>query len=151
MHGRGKEIKIARESAFAGIHRKGESSLKKRTKQVILILILVGISIVLFVLGKGHNFLIDNKSITVDGKSFKAFEYLNVYIGADELLDIWEGDRVMSVGAGPWHKIKAEAVDENGKVLSTVEKSFSVGLDDYYVINIPLLFEDQPGWLTERK
>jgi len=60
---------------------------KRLIVQLLLILALVGVSVALFVIGKGHQLLIDNKRATIDGKRVEAYEWVNVYLDGAKKAD----------------------------------------------------------------
>jgi hypothetical protein len=123
---------------------------KRLIVQLILILALVGISAVLFVIGKGHQLLIDNKRATIDGVRVEAYEWVNVYVnGAKKPIEIEEEDRQLAKIAGPWHHIRIEIL-EDGKVAKTLEKRFTVGLQNSFLLSLQKMVEGKEDWLTPR-
>ena len=125
--------------------------MKKRTLYRVLALgCIVLLSIFLFWIGKGHTLLLDNKDVTIDGKSYAALNSLRVTINKQEPVALRSGMRKLpkNMVAGPWHTIKVEVLD-NKEVIKIVEKKFSLPLKDMFILNIPALLEDEPLWVQE--
>lgn len=130
-----------------------EKPKKKNTAvlvQLVLVLALIGVSAVLFVIGKGHQLLIDNKRVTIDGKRVEAYEWVNVYVnGAKKPIEIEEEDRQLAKIAGPWHSIRIEIL-QDGKVAKTFERRFTVGLENSFLLSLQKMVEGKEDWLTPR-
>ena len=123
---------------------------KRLIVQLLLILALVGVSVALFVIGKGHQLLIDNKRVTIDGKRVEAYEWVNVYLdGATKPIELEEDDRQMGKVSGPWHNIRIEIL-ENEKVVKTYERRFTVGLANSFILSIQKMVAEKDDWLTPR-
>jgi hypothetical protein len=123
---------------------------RRRIVQFCLILALIAFSAVLFVIGKGHQILIDNKRITVDGQRIDGYEWAYVYMnGAKKPIEVEEDFREQAKVSGPWHSIKVEIL-ENEKVVKTVERKFTLSLADSFILNLQLMVEEKEGWLKER-
>jgi len=123
---------------------------KRLIVQLILILALIGVSAVLFVVGKGHQLLIDNRRVTIDGKRVEAYESVYVYVnGAKKPIEIEEEDRQLAKIAGPWHSIRIEIL-QGGKVAKTFERRFTVGLENSFLLSLQKMVEGKDDWLTPR-
>jgi hypothetical protein len=108
------------------------------------------LAVILFWIGKGHNFLFDNKEITLNGKTYPALELIQVAIDGQDAIQVRSGMRkqIKSPVAGPWHTITVEVI-ENKAVTRMVTKKFSVNLAEMFVVNLPVLLEDDPQWIQE--
>lgn len=116
-----------------------------RSIALALIIILAG---VLFWIGKGHTLLLDNKDLTINGKTYPALSSVKVTVNQQESVQVRAGTRKMpkNMVAGPWHRITVDVL-ENDQVVRTIEKKFSLPLADMFVLNIPALVADDPNWI----
>lgn len=118
--------------------------------QLLLIVAVFGFSAFLFVIGKGHQILIDNKRVSIDGQTLSAYEWVNVYVdGVKKPVEVEEGDRGLAKVAGPWHKIRVEIL-ENGKIVKSYDRKFTVSLADSFILSVQLLVAEKDGWLIAR-
>ena len=116
--------------------------------RIVALFVVLILAVLLFVFGKGHTLLLDNKNIKIDDKSYKATHSLMVSVNGGEAISVKKGLRkgIPDMVAGPWHSIKVEVVDKN-TVIKTVEKKFSLSLNNMFVLSLPALSEDEPNWI----
>ena len=94
---------------------------------VIVYLLLIAI---VYVFGKGHTLLLDNKD-SEDG-SVKAFENVTVTVDNQDPIDFMSGDRDQAKLQAQWHKVKVEV---NGQ---TVEKKIKLPVgENMLLLSIP--------------
>jgi len=123
---------------LAGVNR------KRLVIRVALFLLIVAFGFCLFYIGKEHEVLLDNKSVEINGKSYKAAEYMKVTIDGndDKSMEFYADDRDVTKVSGPEHSIKVEIIDENTeKVLKSAERSFNFGKKSTLLISLPALVE----------
>ena len=126
--------------------------MSKRTIYRIAALFVVFIiAIGLFWIGRGHSFLVDNQKLTINSKTYQPVNAtLNVTINdAQPPVAVKYGQRkkMGDAVAGPWHTITVEVVGKNKAVEKTIEKRFSVPLDEMFLVSLPALLADDPNWL----
>ncbi|GAK52057.1 hypothetical protein U14_03304 [Candidatus Moduliflexus flocculans] len=125
--------------------------MSKRTLYRIAALLVVFIVAVgLFWIGRGHSFLVDNQKLTIHGTTFQPVNAtLNVSVNGQPLVAVKYGQRkkLGDAVAGPWHTITVEVVGKNKAVEKTIEKRFSVPLDEMFLVSLPALLADDPNWL----
>lgn len=93
--------------------------------------------VLLFVNGKGHVILIDNK----DAGAHAALEYVLVGVNGGEGVEYYAGDRDKASVKGQKHRLSIELEDG-----TKVEKSISVPLaEEMVLVSIPLLLADAEG------
>ena len=111
-----------------------------------LVIVLAGF---LFWIGKGHTLLLDNKEVKREGQKYKPERLVQVIINDQEPVEVKSGMRkaAKDVVAGPWHSIKIEVLDRQKNVVKTVEKKFSLSLDDMFVLSIPALLAEDANWI----
>ncbi|GAK60964.1 hypothetical protein U27_00862 [Candidatus Vecturithrix granuli] len=117
--------------------------------RLIALAFVVVLAVFLFWIGKGHTLLLDNKEIKRDGQKLKAERLVQVIINDQEPVEVKSGIRkaAKDVVAGPWHSIKIEVLDRQKNVVKTVEKKFSLGLNDMFVLSIPALLAENADWI----
>ena len=116
--------------------------------RVVALIVVLILAVLLFVFGKGHTLLLDNKNIKIDEKSYKATYSLMVSVNGEEAISVKKGLRkgMTDMVAGPWHSIKIDVLDKK-EIIKTVEKKFSLSLDNMFVLSLPALLEDSPNWI----
>ena len=117
--------------------------------RLIALAVVVVLAVLLFWIGKGHTLLLDNKEVKRDGQKYKAERLVQIIINDQEPVEVKSGMRkaAKDVVAGPWHSIKIEVLDRQKNVVKTVEKKFSLSLDDMFVLSIPVLLAEDANWI----
>lgn len=109
------------------------SAIKTRRliTRLVLIASLIGIAFLMYNVGKEYKILIDNESITVDGKNYEAFEYAKLTIdGREKKIEVYADDRLAETLVGSTHKFVLTVMNEDDeKVISTVERSIKLPSD----------------------
>ena len=109
------------------------SAIKTRRliTRLLLIASLIGIAFLMYNVGKEYKILLDNESITVDGKNYEAFEYATLQIdGREKKLEVYADDRLAETLVGSTHKFVLTVMNEDDeKVLATVERSIKLPSD----------------------
>lgn len=97
----------------------------------------VALLVLLFVNGKGHVILIDNK----DAGDREALEYVLVGVDGAEGVEYYAGDRDKASVKGQKHRLTIELEDG-----TKVEKAIAVPLtEEMVLVSIPLLLADAEG------
>ena len=120
---------------------------KRLVLRIALIILLIAFGFALFYIGKEHEVLFDNKSVEINGKSYKAAEYMKVTIDGkeDKSMEFYADDRDVMKMSGPEHSIKVEIIDEDTeKVIKSAERSFNFGTSSTLLISLPALAENAP-------
>lgn len=109
-------------------------------QRTIVLVLLVALGGVLFYVGREHRVFLDNKTIEVDGKTFKALEQVNVTIGRGEPIELLARDRDVVETVGPSFEVKVEILDSlGGDVERTLELTLTPGFGKDLLISLPLL------------
>lgn len=102
------------------------------------LVVYVVLLVVLFVTGKGHTLLIDNKD--AEG-GHPALEYAMIGVDGGEGVEYYSGDRDKAIVKGQKHRISVELEDG-----TKVEKEFVVPLtQEMVLVSVPLLLADAEG------
>ena len=104
-------------------------------QRLIIVTGLVALGFWLFYVGREHQILLDNKNVN----GLKALEQVNVSINGGELAELMPGDRDMRKAVGPEFEVKAEILDDNGEVVSTITKTVKIGCVKNMTISLPAL------------
>ena len=111
-------------------------------------------------IGKEYKILLDNESITIDGKKYEAFEYAVLAIDdREKKTEVYAEDRLAETLIGASHKFVLTVMNEDDeKVIATVERTvklpsdtarwmislaaFAGGAENIFVPN-PVFFEEE--------
>lgn len=103
---------------------------------IALILIL---SVILFLVGKSHTILVDNKTTTVDGLEYAALKLVEVSVNKAESLELTPRDRDKFEVTGQKHTVTVTYTDQWWEE-HTIVRTFSVPLmQDMVMILVPAL------------
>ena len=114
--------------------------------RTVLVLLLVGLGVVLFALGKEHQVFLDNKALAVGGAEVPALETVRVTVDGGEPLEFAADDRDVVQTRGLRAQVKLEILDGNGNVTKTVERSVSFSFEDRVMLSLPVLVQGGEGY-----
>lgn len=114
--------------------------------RTVLVLLLVGLGVVLFALGKEHQVFLDNKALAVGGAEVPALESVRVTVDGGEPLEFAADDRDVVQTRGLRAQVKLEVLDGNGNVTKTVERSVSFSFEDRVMLSLPVLVQGGEGY-----
>ena len=114
--------------------------------RTVLVLLLVGLGVVLFALGKEHQVFLDNKALAVGGAEVPALESVRVTVDGGEPLEFAADDRDVVQTRGLRAQVKLEVLDGNGNVTKTVERSVSFSFEDRVMLSLPALAAGDEGY-----
>jgi len=117
---------------------------RRNAVRLALLAVLVALGALLFLLGKEHQLFIDNQNVTVSGRELAPIESLRVSVAGGEPMEFMADDRDVTVVRGPRASIRVEVLDQDGKVLKTVDASLSFSFEDRAMISLPALVEGLP-------
>lgn len=107
-----------------------------------LILAYVLLMALVFVLGKSHTILVDNKD-SADG-SAPALDGILVSVDGQEPLELYAGDRDMVKVKGQRHRVSIEPVTGGDKIEAALDVPMG---EDMLLLSVPKLANRQPGFL----
>lgn len=116
----------------------------------VIVAILV-FSVFLFFIGRMHTILVDNKTVTVNGKEVKALQLVEVQVNKLDGLELAARDRDKFEVTGQTHKVTVIYTDSKWEE-HTISRKFKVPLmQDMVMILVPALVadpeSDQSLWL----
>ena len=119
--------------------------------QLVAVILILVLAVVMFVIGRQHTVLLDNKTIEHDGKSYPAFSIVEVKINKEDSIELAARDRDKADVMGQRHKITVTYTDKFFEEHEVV-KNFKVPIGyDMVLISIPALVADlgQSIWLQQ--
>ena len=106
---------------------------------------LVALSALLFYLGKGHTLILDNNTLTLDGKEYTSAEQVDVSVDGQEPESMGRAERAMAQVGGPRHTLTLVAGDRK------VEQRISIPTFlDTAQVSVPAILGGAPrsAWVT---
>ncbi|MDO5444035.1 MAG: hypothetical protein Q4F31_00250 [Eubacteriales bacterium] len=109
------------------------------------ILILLIISAVMLVIGRGHTIYLDNKKAEINGTQYDAYRKITVYVNGEKLAKLSAKDRGMAENMGQTFSMTLEYEKEKGDEAKTEEFTLKLPYNlDGIVVNLPALLEGVP-------
>ncbi len=120
--------------------------MKRRTVvRSVLLTGYAGLAALVFVLGRGHTILLDNKD--AGGGAIRAINGLVISVNGGEEIELYPGDRDKAVVVGQRHRVAVETMDGR-KVERTIR--LPIG-KDMLLLSIPMLVAGKEPILTPFK
>lgn len=120
--------------------------------RVAVILVLIAISAVMMVIGRGHTVYFDNVALDYNGTHYDTPYKVTVFVNGEQVAKLYEKERGMATWMGQNFKMKLEVVETKGGA----EETYSISLNlpysmDGIVLNLPALLQGLPeeAYLTE--
>lgn len=122
---------------------------RRHLYQLIAVVVVLLIGVIMFVIGKQHILLLDNKTLESNGKTYPAFSIVEVQVNRIESLELGPRDRDRADVRGQKHKITVRYTDRSFEEHEVVVK-FKVPLSQEMVlISLPALVggAEESVWL----
>ena len=114
--------------------------------------ILIAIAACMFVIGRGHTVYIDNKTIEMNGETYKAPYRVNVYVKGEQIARLAARERGMTTNIGQSFKMTLGVIEEKGGDEKMVDVSLKLPYNmDGIIVNVPAYLANLPQdvWMTE--
>ncbi len=122
-------------------------SARRRRIRVAFVIFIVLLASALFCGGRAHTLLPDNKTIEINGKTYRELSVVEVSIDSGKEKELLKKDRIMLEVAGQLHTITVTFPGPDGKE-KIIKKRFRLKLGEVmYLLSIPALIGDDEGWL----
>lgn len=124
--------------------------LKRRVIQLGVVIFVILLGVVMFIVGKEHTILLDNKDIESGGVAYGAFKIVEAQVNRGEKLELGPRDRDKAEVMGQRHKVTVTYTDKYYDE-HVVVKKFRVPISQRMVlVSLPALVAelDQAVWLT---
>jgi hypothetical protein len=99
-----------------------------------LVAVYVGLTLLVFIMGKGHTILVDNKDAE-DG-SVRAIDGVMVAVDRQEALELYAGDRDKAVVMGQVHTVSIEIIADGTKVARRIRLPLG---EEMLLLSVPKL------------
>lgn len=116
-----------------------------------VIAVVIALSALLMLIGRGHTIYVDNKTAEYGGQSYKSFDKVEVSIKGQDTAKLYPRERCMAPWIGQNFTMNLLITGEDGQ-----ETPYSVNLSlpyqiDGIILNIPALMAGLPeeAWLSE--
>ena len=119
--------------------------------RISLIVVLILIGNFLYIIGKEHKILIDNKDITVSDITYSAGTTYEVRVDNQEIGVIKKSERKVARVAGVSHKIVVEEIKDKVLTGEKYERIFKFKSNEGAVINIPAMINNANEWINKTK
>lgn len=119
--------------------------------QLAAILVLLLLAVLMYIVGRQHTILLDNKTIEHEGKTYQAFSIVEVEIDKEGAIELAARDRDKVDVMGQRHTITVVYTDDFYEEYELVKK-FKVPIGhDMVLVSIPALVGelDESVWLQE--
>lgn len=114
------------------------SSKKSLLFKLGALVILLGVAVLMFIIGRGHTVYFDNKPLEYQGKSVECPYKITVLVKGEQVAKLYEKERGMSTWIGQNFKMTLEIMETKGGEEVTREYSLKLPHNlDGIVINLP--------------
>ncbi len=127
------------------------SNISKRrwTIRLLIIAALVGIAFWMYDIGKEYNVLVDNETVTIDGKEYPTVEYADLVVDGDEKkpLSFEADDRLVQKMVGKGHTLRVNILkDDQETLVKTIERHIKLNVDTRaWMISLPAVVGEAPN------
>ena len=117
----------------------------QRTVALCLVAVL---SVLLFYYGREHQIFLDNRTIEVEGESFRALKFVNVTVNDSSPVELMPRDRDLVKAVGPSFSFKVEVMDDFGEeVEKVIEGKLRLGFAKDVMLSMPLMASDRDDYI----
>ena len=117
--------------------------------RLLLLAVLVGIAFLMYDIGKEYTVLIDNETVTIDGKEYPAVEYADLVVDGEEnkAISFEMDDRLIQKMVGNGHTLRVKILkDDQETVTGTVERHIKLNIDTKaWMISLPAIVGEAPN------
>ena len=116
------------------------------------VLVLIGIAVLMYFLGRGHTVYFDNKKLDYNGTTYDTPYKVEVYVGGERVAKLYDKERGSSICIGANFKMELKVTQEKGG--TETEETYSIKLPydkDGLIVNLPGLMAGLPedAWMSE--
>ena len=116
------------------------------------VLVLIGIAVLMYFLGRGHTVYFDNKKLDYNGTTYDTPYKVEVYVRGERVAKLYDKERGSSICIGANFKMELKVTQEKGG--TETEETYSIKLPydkDGVIVNLPGLMAGLPedAWMSE--
>ena len=122
-------------------------------QRITALCLIAALSTWLFYIGREHQVFLDNKTIEVEGQSFRALKFVRITVEPNSAknaspIELMPRDRDLVKVVGPSFHLKVEVMDEFGEeVERVIEKDLTPGFSKDMMLSMPLLAADRDDYI----
>ena len=116
------------------------------------VLVLIGIAVLMYFLGRGHTVYIDNKKLEYNGTTYDTPYKVEVYVGGERIAKLYDKERGASTCIGANFSMDLVVTQEKGGSEESYTYSIKLPYDkDGLIVNIPGLMAGlgEDAYMTE--
>jgi hypothetical protein len=122
--------------------------MMRTLQRIAALCFIAAFSVFLFYIGREHQIFLDNKSIEVEGKSFRALQFVRVSVDDASPIELMPRVRDLAKVVGPYFRVKVEVMDEFGEeVENVIERDLKPGFKKNMMLSIPLLVAGREDYI----
>lgn len=119
--------------------------------RLVAILLVLLFAVFLFFLGRQHTILVDNKTVTVEGREYRALQLVEIQVDNQPGMELAARDRDKFVVTRQSHTVTITFTDSNWEEKTLVRKIKIPLMEDMVMLLVPVLAAegdaDQSLWL----
>jgi hypothetical protein len=116
--------------------------------RIAALCIVTFLSVLLFYFGREHQIFIDNRTIEIEGRSYRAPQLVRVTINDGASIELMPRQRDLAKIIGPSFRFKVEVMDGAGEqVEKLIERELTPGFSKDIMLSIPLLAHDRDDFV----
>ena len=117
-------------------------------QRTIVLAALLALGVALFYVGREHQIFLDNKTIELEGVTFKALQEVRVSVNGGDPVELLARDRDVVKAVGPSFSLRVEVLDSmGGNVERTIELRLTPGFGKDMMLSLPLLAAGREDFL----
>lgn len=118
--------------------------------RIAIILFIIVLAIVLFLIGKQHQFLLDNNTKEANGTTYSALSIVEAQIDKNDILEIPRRTRLSTYATGQIHTLTV-TYSKNGEEITKSERFRIPVRENIILISIPAFVNDasKEDWMEE--
>ena len=122
--------------------------MNRALQRIGILCFFVALSVLLFYIGREHQVFLDNRTMEVEGNSFRALKFVKVTINDSQPVELMPRDRDLVKVVGPSFRLKVEVMDEFGEeVEKVIEKKLTPGFSKGMMLSMSLLASGRDDYI----
>ncbi len=104
---------------------------RRTAVRVVIVLALAALGVLMYHIGKEYRVILDNETVTIDGREYAAVEYGSLILDGNEAkaLEIWEDDRLLQPFVGASHTLTLNVLNDDDEIVETIERKIQLDFD----------------------
>lgn len=111
--------------------------------RIALVLVIIAFSAFLFVAGKEHTVLLDNKAVSLNGTDYAPFDRIVIDAGRGKTIELYPRDRDKLTTMGRSVRLSFATYDKRGQLIARVKLRVPTE-GDMILVNLPAFLAGDP-------